>query len=102
MIHDVVVAEYKGEFKIEVEFDDGRRGIVDFSGYAKRGGVFTRFRNKAFFRNFHINKELGVLAWGDDVDIAPEVLYAEATGEPLPKWMTEVEPSETQSFQPIS
>jgi len=30
---------------------------------------------------------LGVLTWGDEIDIAPETVYAEATGTPLPGWM---------------
>lgn len=89
MIHDVVSASYKGAYQIEVVFDDGRRGTVDFSAYAKRGGVFARFRDMDFFRDFKINEELGVLTWGEDLDIAPETLYAEATGDPLPGWMRE-------------
>jgi hypothetical protein len=87
MIYNVILAEYKGGYRIELTFDNGRRGIVDFSKYLKRGGVFERFRNIDFFRNFRINKELGVITWDDDIDIAPETLYSEATGEPLPKWM---------------
>lgn len=42
-----------------------------------------------FFKRFEINRELGVITWGGEVDLAPETLYAEATGEPLPGWMTE-------------
>lgn len=89
MIPDVVSAQYKGEYRIEVAFDNGQHGIVDFSKYLNRGGIFKHFHDIAFFRNFRINEELGVLAWGDDIDIAPETLYSEATGEPLPGWMVE-------------
>jgi hypothetical protein len=64
MIHDVVSAEYKSDCRIEVVFEDGRRGIVDFSNYAECGGVFRHFRDMEFFRNFEINEELGVLTWG--------------------------------------
>jgi hypothetical protein len=52
MIYNVIFAEYKGEYQIELAFENGRRGIVDFSKYLKRGGVFERFRNIEFFRNF--------------------------------------------------
>ncbi len=31
MIHDVVRAVYKGDYNIELEFNDGKRGVVDFS-----------------------------------------------------------------------
>jgi len=84
---DVISAEYKGGYEIEVEFENGRRGIVDFSDYAARGGVFARFADMDYFRRFEVNRELGVLVWGNDVDIAPETLYAEATNSPLPDWV---------------
>ena len=87
MRHDVVSAVYQGGYRLELEFDDGRRGTVDFSKYLGRSGVFKRFRDLEFFRNFKINKELGVLTWGDEIDVAPETLYAKATGNPLPAWM---------------
>jgi len=86
MIHDVVSAVYRGEYKIEVIFDDGKMGVIDFTKYLRRGGVFERFKDIDFFRNFKVNQELGVLTWEDAIDIAPETLYAEATGTPLPDW----------------
>ncbi len=87
MLHDVVSAIYRGDHLIEIEFDEGRRGTVDFAKYLERRGVFERFRDLEFFRSFAINEELGILTWGNEIDIAPETLYAEATGTPLPVWM---------------
>ena len=84
MLHDVVSAIYQEGYLIELEFDDGRRGTVDFTKYVDRRGVFERFKDLQFFRNFTINKELGVLTWGNEIEIAPETLYAKATGTPLP------------------
>ena len=91
MIHDVIAATYVGDYRIEVVFDDGKRGVVDFSRYLERGGVFERFKDIAFFRSFSVNDELGTLSWDDEVDVAPETLYAEATGSGLPKWAEEDE-----------
>jgi len=87
MIRDLVAATYRGGYRIELEFDDGQRGIVDFTKYVERGGIFERLRNMEFFRGFSVNKELGTLTWADEIDIAPETLYAEATGVALPEWM---------------
>jgi hypothetical protein len=87
MYKDVVRAIHKGGYKIEVTFEDGANGIVDFSKYLSKGGVFEKFNDMEFFKNFRINEELGVLTWEDEIDIAPETLYAEATGSPLPNWM---------------
>jgi hypothetical protein len=56
-------------------------------------GVFKRFRDLTFFREFIVDDELGTLTWGDEIDLAPETLYAEATGAPLPDWMTKDVPS---------
>ncbi len=87
MLRDLVYATYQGGCRIKLEFDDGRRGTVDFSKYLERRGVFEQFRNLEFFRNFTVNEELGVLTWGNEIDIAPETLYAVATGTRLPRWM---------------
>lgn len=87
MLRDVISAEYKGEYKIEVTFENGASGIVDFSKYLLEGGVFEKFKDMEFFKNFKINEELGVLTWGDEIDIAPETLYSVATNSPLPEWM---------------
>jgi len=100
MIHDVVSASYKGEYKIEVKFDDGKRGIVDFSKYLNKGGVFDRFKDITFFKQFRINEELGVLTWQNEIDIAPETLYAEATRTALPNWIEKRQkPSANKTIQ---
>lgn len=73
MIHDVVSAEYKEGYKIEVVFKNGLRGIVNLSAFLLRGGVFNRFRDMDFFRDFQANEEFGTLTWGDEVDISPRL-----------------------------
>ena len=103
MLKDVISANYSGGYKIEVTFEDGATGIIDFSKYLDKGGVFEKFEDMEFFKNFKINEELGVLTWGDEVDIAPETLYAEATSSPLPKWMDLKQDSSTKmALQPTS
>ncbi len=87
MYYDVVDATYMGGYKIELTFENGKKGTVDLQGYINKGGVFSRFSDIEYFKRFYINKEVGVLCWPDDVDIAPEKLYHEATGEPLPDWV---------------
>ena len=87
MLHDVVKATYCGDYRIELEFEDGQKGVVDFSKYVEREGVFKRFKDIAFFRSFSVSAELGSLTWGEELDVAPETLYAEATGTGFPPWM---------------
>ena len=87
MLHDVVSASYVDGYRIELAFDDGERGVVDFTEYLDGGGVFERLRDPEFFRSFTVDRDLGVITWGGEVDVAPETLYAAATGKPLPDWM---------------
>ena len=87
MYYDVKSAEYCGDYKIRVSFEDGKSGVVDFRSYLQKGGVFEKFRDINFFRNFCIHKEIRVLTWEDDIDVAPETLYSAATNSPLPQWM---------------
>ncbi|MBI5598413.1 MAG: DUF2442 domain-containing protein [Deltaproteobacteria bacterium] len=87
MYYDVVDAKYVEGYKIAVVFENGRKGAVDLKGYAGTGGVFSRFSDLEYFKKFYVNREMGVLCWPEGGDIAPESLYHEATGEPLPEWM---------------
>jgi len=87
MYKDVVSAHYREGYKIEVIFEDGAKGTIDFTKYLSKGGVFDKFKDIEYFKSFQINDELGVLTWENEVDIAPETLYAEATGDQLPNWM---------------
>jgi hypothetical protein len=88
MSYDVTSAEHVGDYKLRLSFENGRSGVVDFAGYVRRGGAFSKLQDPTFFKAFHVNADLGTVCWGDEVDVAPETLYSEATGEPLPSWMT--------------
>jgi len=82
-----VKAEYLGARKLKIAFADGKEGVLDLALYIERDTVFARFAEDAYFLSYRINPELRVLEWPGGVDIAPETLYHEATGSPLPKWM---------------
>jgi hypothetical protein len=99
MTPNLVSAVYKGKYKIEVVFEDGRTGVVDFSEYLDKGGVFEAFRDMQFFKSFTVNHELGTLTWENEIDIAPETLYSKATGCPLPDWVENDDPSASTSIQ---
>lgn len=89
MYYDVIEARYIEGYRLELAFENGRRGTVDLYPYIEKGGVFSRFSEMGYFKQFYVNGELGTLCWPDGVDIAPETLYHEATQEPLPSWATQ-------------
>jgi hypothetical protein len=75
MLCDIVNAEYIKDYKLKVLFEDNKQGIVDFSIYLNKGGVFEKFKDIDFFKNFSVNNELGTIVWNNEIDIAPETIY---------------------------
>jgi hypothetical protein len=73
------------DYRLELTFDDGVRAEQDFRNKVMaRGGVFAPLEDVGFFRQVKVVPEAGTLAWPNDVDLDPDVLYSEATGTPLP------------------
>jgi hypothetical protein len=81
-------AEYAGEYRIHVWFDNGKEGTVDFEKFINKSGVFSALRDIEFFNKFTLDTDVFVLTWPNKADIAPEVLYSAATGEDLPTWIS--------------
>ena len=72
-IAHIIEAEYIRDYMIKVRFDDEIVKIVDLEPYTKRGGVFSSFSDKEFFKSFFL--DLNTLCWPNGADIAPERLY---------------------------
>ena len=53
----------------------------------RKGEIFGKLADLENFKKFAVNQELGVITWDGERDIAPEILYREATQEPLPQWV---------------
>ena len=82
MYWDITSAEYVSGYRIHVRFRDGKSGTVDLKPLVDRGGVFSALRDIEAFKAFTIHPEWHVLSWQDGrIDIAPETIYEEATGE---------------------
>lgn len=87
MYWSIVRYKYLQDYKLHLTFKNGKSGVVDFRGYIRDRGLFRKFKEIDYFRRVTLNEELGVLQWPGGLDIAPETLYYQATGEPLPEWM---------------
>ena len=82
MEFDVKYAEYLDEYRVRLWFEDGSEGIADLSDFPNEANVFAPFLDNAYFRAFRV--EYGALVWvNGELDIAPEELYARATGKPI-------------------
>jgi hypothetical protein len=75
----VTKVEPTARYRLEVEFDDGVRGIVDLSDFAGVG-VFAAWLKPGFFEQVTITGE-GALAWPGDLDLCPDALYMRVTGK---------------------
>jgi hypothetical protein len=73
-----------GEFRLEITFADGLRGEVDLTGVIKgQDGVFLPLQDPQYFEQVYVNPELGTIAWPNDVDLDPDVLYSRVSGRPI-------------------
>lgn len=73
----VIDAEYRGEFKIWLLFNDGVEGAVDFSDWLT-GEVFEPLKEPEYFARFFLDG--GTVAWPNGADIASETLHGRAKG----------------------
>ena len=70
-------AKYKDDYKIEVEFNDNKKGLVDLKDFIQKGKIkpFRKLQDKEKFKNFKVDY---TIKWDNELDLAPEYLYFEA------------------------
>src|SRR5260221_10988848 len=70
----VIEARYLGDYKVWLEFNDGRKGVVDLADELY-GDPHTPLRDRDTFARFYLDYGLASIAWLDGVEFAPEFLY---------------------------
>lgn len=79
-------ATWQTDYKIACKFTNGSSGLFNLKPYKNYGGVFDSLQDENYARNFQLRD--GVLTWGNgELDLSPETVYHQVTGEPLPDWM---------------
>jgi Protein of unknown function (DUF2442) len=76
MLPSVTNARYVRDYLIEIEFNDGKKNVVDFEPWLT-GPIFKPLKSKPYFKKFFIDGP--TIAWPNGADIAPETLYEAAT-----------------------
>ena len=69
---EVVKADYMGDYRIRLAFNDGTQKTVDLSEEIRTYPVFRPLSDKKKFAAFHLSD---TLEWDGDIDLAPEYLY---------------------------
>lgn len=68
-------------YRLDCTFTDGTRGIADLSG--DLDGPLAALRDPVLWKEAHVRR--GVVVWNDDLDLAPEFVYARAHGLEPPR-----------------
>ena len=67
--------QYLHDYELLITFSNGEKRVYDGQDDITQG-IFAQLKNKAFFARARI--ERGTVVWNDELDIAPEALYAES------------------------
>jgi hypothetical protein len=67
------------DYRVELSFSDGFRGVVDLSDLTGRG-VFSAWEDYAEFSKAGIG-DAGELVWPGGIDLCPDALYLRASGK---------------------
>ena len=81
LLPSVVHAEYVDNHRIQLTFNDGISGIVDFIDWLE-GPVFQPLLDVSYFQRFFLDG--GTVSWPNGADIAPETLYEAAVTRKRP------------------
>jgi hypothetical protein len=71
----VIRAEYRGDYRIRLTFNDNVQKTIDFLGWLE-GPVFEPLKDPTYFARFFLDG--GTVAWPNGADVAPETLYSQA------------------------
>lgn len=67
-------AEYLGDYKVFLEFNDGKKGSVDCKDIIDKYPIAAPLKNSKAFSAFYLDT-WPTLAWKCGFDIAPETLH---------------------------
>ncbi|BAP55288.1 hypothetical protein THII_0991 [Thioploca ingrica] len=77
MFLHITAARYIDNYKVEVQFNNGRKGIADLAEVIK-GPIFETLTDKNYFLLLKIDPDLETITWPNGIDIAPEYVYFQA------------------------
>jgi hypothetical protein len=71
----VINAELKNDYKINVEFNNGTKGTIDFKKILEEDHreIIKELLDKKLFNTVKV--DLHTLCWDNEVDFAPDYLY---------------------------
>ncbi|ATG88752.1 DUF2442 domain-containing protein [Methylomonas koyamae] len=80
MIISVTQAEYLGDYRLRLHFNDGANGEVDLQDLVFKYPAAEPLRDKSRFQQFSLD-EWSTVVWDCGFDVSPETLYERAMGK---------------------
>jgi hypothetical protein len=68
----VIKAEYRGEYRIHVTFNDNSEKTINFEDWLQ-GPIFEPLKDIEYFKRFFLDG--WTISWPNGADIAPETLF---------------------------
>ena len=69
------------DYRIWIRYSDGSAGEIDLTNLAGRG-VFVAWNDPQCFKDVRLGPA-GAVAWGEEIELCPDALYMELTGNPI-------------------
>ena len=79
-MHFVRRAEYTGEHRLLLTFEDGYERLVDLGPHLD-GEMIEPLKDIAYFKSFRVNEDLDTVVWENGADFSPDFLYE--IGQPV-------------------
>jgi hypothetical protein len=79
-VHKVIDVKPLDNYRVWLRFSDGVEGTADLSHLVGKG-VFKAWEDKIIFKSVFIDSRTHTIAWQDGIDLCPDKLYADITGE---------------------
>jgi hypothetical protein len=70
----VIKVKYLYDYKLELEFNDGKVKTIDFSKFVGGSGIFKPLKNLDYFKTVSIDSCGNSICWENGADICPDIL----------------------------
>ena len=75
----IIAAEPLPNYRLRLRYEDGVAGVVNLS-HLVGNGVFAQWNEPGAFEQVSLGNR-GELRWNDQLDLCPDALYLEITGQ---------------------
>ena len=73
-MHFVKNAEYLGDYRVRLTFEDGSMRVADLEPHLE-GEIFEPLKDQDYFRTLRVEPDLDTIVWDNGADMSPDFLY---------------------------